>query len=92
MSVNLRIVPPASVNVRLTVGGPPGPAGATSWDDLTGKPATFPAEAHSHGIGEVSGLQTALDGKLSSTGANAIAVVASMPGSPDPNTIYVVTG
>lgn len=39
--------------------------GATSWADLTGKPLTFPPSAHSHAIADVSGLQTALDGKQS---------------------------
>lgn len=71
--------------VGVTVGGgrgPQGPAGsggtgggASSWDDLTGKPATFAPSAHagSHAtggsdpltlaIGQITGLQTALDGK-----------------------------
>jgi len=33
------------------------------WSSLTGKPATFAPSAHTHAISEVTGLQTALDGK-----------------------------
>jgi len=34
-----------------------------SWMNITGKPTTFPPEAHNHLISEITGLQTALDGK-----------------------------
>lgn len=52
-----------------------GGGGASSWNELTGKPSTFPPSTHaaSHGaagadpvtvtVGQVTGLQTALDGK-----------------------------
>ena len=55
--------------------GPQGPAGATGatgatgaagssdWADITNKPSTFTPSAHSHVIGDTTGLQTALDGK-----------------------------
>jgi hypothetical protein len=33
------------------------------WADVLNKPETFPPATHSHGISEVTGLQTALDGK-----------------------------
>ena len=33
------------------------------YGDLTGVPSTFPPSAHGHAIADVSGLQTALDGK-----------------------------
>lgn len=53
---------------------------------------------HTHAIADVTGLQTALDGKqasgnyvTASGGITAIAVVATMPASPDANTLYVVT-
>lgn len=36
---------------------------AVTWATLTGKPAEFPPAAHSHAVGDVTGLQTALDGK-----------------------------
>lgn len=35
------------------------------WNDITGKPTTFPPSAHTHPISQVTGLQTALDGKAS---------------------------
>lgn len=34
--------------------------GASSWDDITGKPATFPPAAHNHAITDVTGLEDAL--------------------------------
>jgi hypothetical protein len=42
------------------------------WSSLTGKPATFAPSAHNHTISEVTGLQTALDGKATAAqGAKA---------------------
>lgn len=43
--------------------GATGPAGTTSWAGITDKPSTFTPSAHSHAISEVTGLQSALDGK-----------------------------
>lgn len=43
--------------------GPQGPAGTTDWNGITNKPATFAPSAHTHPISDVTGLQTALDGK-----------------------------
>ena len=40
-----------------------GSGGATTWTAITGKPSAFPPEAHVHLIGDVTGLQAALDGK-----------------------------
>ena len=40
-----------------------GGGGSSAWVDITGKPATFPPDAHSHTIANVTGLQAALDGK-----------------------------
>lgn len=34
-----------------------------TWGEVTGKPTTFTPSAHSHSIAEITGLQTALDGK-----------------------------
>lgn len=57
-------------------------------------------DSHNHVIGNVDGLQTALNGKLATSGTAAdsdkvdgkhVAVVSSLPGSPDANTIYFVT-
>lgn len=41
---------------------PGGASGSTAWADITGKPSTFPPEAHTQAIAAVTGLQTALDG------------------------------
>jgi hypothetical protein len=43
------------------VGTTGGGVGTVAWADVTGKPATFPPSAHSHVVGDVTGLQTALD-------------------------------
>ena len=43
-----------------------GSSGSSAWDDITGKPSTFSPSAHSHAISDVTGLQTALDGKQAS--------------------------
>lgn len=40
-----------------------GPGGPVAWNDVTGKPSTFPPESHAHAISDTTGLQTALDGK-----------------------------
>ena len=34
-----------------------------TWANLAGKPSTFPPSTHQHTVGDVPGLQTALDGK-----------------------------
>lgn len=38
-------------------------AGSVEWTSVQNKPATFPPSSHTHPISEVTGLQTALDGK-----------------------------
>lgn len=38
-----------------------GGGGASTWDELTGKPTEFPPAAHSHEINDVNGLQDALN-------------------------------
>lgn len=43
----------------------PDPNDGAAWDDITGKPATFPPSAHTHPIAEVTALQAALDAKAS---------------------------
>ena len=37
--------------------------GSVAWSNITGKPSTFPPDAHTHPISDVTGLQTALDAK-----------------------------
>lgn len=40
-----------------------GGSGSVAWSGVTGKPSTFPPEAHTHLVADVTGLQGALDGK-----------------------------
>jgi hypothetical protein len=54
----------------VALGGPPG---TTSWNALQDKPSTFPPSVHSHIIGDVTGLQSALDGKANSVHSHALA-------------------
>lgn len=42
--------------------------GAASWDDLTGKPATYPPSTHTHEITDVDGLQAIIDRLTVGTG------------------------
>lgn len=47
------------------------PAFASRWPtfaEVTGKPSTYPPSAHGHAIGDVTGLQAALDGKQPNLG------------------------
>lgn len=38
--------------------------GTVDWTNITNKPTTFPPTPHTHAISDVSGLQSALDGKV----------------------------
>ena len=40
-----------------------GGSGSSAWIDITGRPSTFTPSTHAHGIADVTGLQTAIDGK-----------------------------
>jgi hypothetical protein len=53
-----------------------GPAAA--WDSITGKPAAFPPEAHTHEAGEVEGLEDALAGKADASHVHAISQVTGL--------------
>lgn len=60
--------PSQTLNLMLPKGdqgpkGDKGDPGSVGWADVTGKPTTFPPAAHTHAIADVTGLQTALDGK-----------------------------
>lgn len=46
-----------------------------AYADLTGKPTTFPPSAHTHVIADVTGLQTALDGKFATPVGTALQYV-----------------
>lgn len=66
----------------LTQNGAPisgGGGGASSWDELTGKPTEFPPEAHTHAISDVTGLQTALDGKQTNSDSGWISAAYGSP-------------
>lgn len=43
-----------------------GAEGTAAWGSVAGKPSTFPPADHDHAIGDVTGLQSALDGKQAS--------------------------
>lgn len=49
---------------------------SVAWGDVTGKPTTFSPSAHTHSISNITGLQTALDGKATTAqGAKADSAV-----------------
>lgn len=48
-----------------------GTASKVPWSGVTGKPSTFTPSTHNHDIDDVTGLQSALNGKLSTTGTAA---------------------
>ena len=41
---------------KLLIGGGSSSGGASSWDEITGKPSTFPPSAHTHAQADVTGL------------------------------------
>lgn len=45
--------------------------GQVAYSELSGVPSTFTPESHTHAIADVTGLQTALNGKLATTGTAA---------------------
>lgn len=49
-----------------------------TWANLSGKPTTFTPAAHSHVIADVTGLQTALDGKAAASHTHTIAQVTGL--------------
>ena len=51
--------------------------GSVAWGDVTGKPDEFPPEDHDHAIADVTGLQTALDGKAASSHDHAASAITS---------------
>jgi hypothetical protein len=64
--------------------GAQGPAGTTSWSGITDKPSTFAPSSHTHAISDVTGLQTALDGKQAS-GTYATLVGGTVPSTQLPS-------
>lgn len=59
------------------------PAGNVPWTDVSGAPATFPPSAHQHLVGDVTGLQGALDGKAASSHSHSIANVTGLQAAID---------
>ena len=51
----------------------------TSWDDIADKPATFEPSAHDHTTAQVTGLQTALDGKSAEGHSHAWTSITGKP-------------
>lgn len=49
-----------------------------TYGSLTGKPSTFTPSAHTHVIGDVSGLQSALDGKVTTSSLSAYVTNSSL--------------
>ncbi len=49
--------------------------GSVAWANVTGKPSTFAPSAHVHVIADVTGLQTALDGKQAAGSYQPLATV-----------------
>ncbi|RYY51284.1 MAG: hypothetical protein EOO06_00720 [Chitinophagaceae bacterium] len=62
-----------------------------TYASLTGKPTTFTPSAHTHVIGDVSGLQSALDGKISSGASIPYATLTGVPTIPS-NTNQLTNG
>lgn len=72
--------------------GDTGPAGTTTWAGITDKPTTFTPATHTHTTAQVSGLDTTLANIQTALDGKKFKVVAALPTSPDPTTIYFVTG
>ena len=62
--------------------GANGSDGASTWAAISGKPTTFPPSSHSHPISDVTGLQTALDGKSATTHTHAYSSLTGLPTIP----------
>ena len=58
--------------------GDGGSGGAVTWNNVTGKPATFTPSTHSHSIAQVTSLQTTLDGKASSVHTHSIGNISGL--------------
>ena len=63
-----------SLDARISASG----GGSPTWSSVTGKPTEFPPEAHGHVIGDVTGLQAALDAKALATHSHIIGDVTGL--------------
>jgi hypothetical protein len=57
--------------------GPQGAAGASSWNDITGKPATFPPESHAHGNITTAGAIGSTSGQIVVTTTSGVLTTAA---------------
>ena len=58
-------------------------AGGVAWENVVGRPTEFPPEAHTHVIDDVTGLQTALDGKADTTHSHEIEDITGLQAALD---------
>lgn len=74
--------------------GDKGDPGTTDYNALTNKPSTFPPSAHNHIIGDVTGLQAALDAKQPTSLApvQITQVAYDALGSGRPARLYAIVG
>lgn len=70
--LELKVYTPTATTANVVIPGMPGPpgkdgkdgaSGASNWNQIEGKPDSFPPASHNQAISTVTGLQTALDGK-----------------------------
>ena len=80
-SVGAIVVPDTLTQEFIRLGFSPnaGGGGGAAWGSISGD------------IANQTDLGAALDAKAGITGATDIAVVATIPGSPDPDTVYIAT-
>jgi len=64
---------------------------ALDWDEITRKPDSFPASDHDHGIGEVTGLQGALDDKAPLASPVLTGIPAAPTAAPGANSTQIAT-
>ena len=67
-------------------------ADSVPWTGVTDKPVTFTPTLHNHSVSEVTGLQSALDGKASSTHTHAISDVTGLQTALDGKQDTLVSG
>lgn len=65
-------------SIPVSISGLAGGASEVSWNDVSGKPTTFPPATHNHAVADVTGLQAALDGKADSPHTHTIAQVTGL--------------
>ena len=76
----------------LLAAGRDGASGASSWDDLTDKPATFPPESHTHSQYATTTTVNGVSSRVTTLENAQPIIVSSLPSSPLPGRIYLVTG